>query len=97
MALEYFSRASDIQFVSEKINVSKKIKGTTSVCASDPSTWNNIELLWRVWSYSGIGHGTDFECNFGKGIFQTLEEKKAGEKNEAKKATEKKMKTKIGP
>jgi hypothetical protein len=68
-ALEYFSRLSDIHFVSERFR-----RPTSSLCASDPSSWNEIELKWHAWAYNGIGEGTKFVCRFHDDTFEAQEE-----------------------
>jgi hypothetical protein len=58
-ALEYFSRANEIEFL-EETKASK-------VDLTDEASWGSFSFDIRVWVHSGIGAGARFRCNVGNG------------------------------
>jgi hypothetical protein len=58
-ALEYFSRANEIEFL-EETKASK-------VDLTDEASWGSFSFDIRVWVHSGIGAGARFRCNVGIG------------------------------
>jgi hypothetical protein len=64
-AMDFFSRASEIQFVKESFRNNKDL------CLSDPESCKEIVFRLRAWAYSGIGEGALFDCNVGDGTFIT--------------------------
>ena len=63
-ALESFSRANDIFYLSES--------NCSEYDTTDAGSWESVSFQIRVFAYSGIGRGAAFKCDCGQGTFQYL-------------------------